>query len=210
MNWCVESIFLRIYFQLSSIKWKAYILFKLYDTDSLFQMQEAVSNIPIPVGFPTGSDGKEFTCSTRDSGSIPGWGRSPGEAHGYPLQYSWLENPINRAAWCATVHEITRVRHDWATNTATAIISNIHLWASPTIPSWKKSPTLQSCMSPFQLYISENDDAWGPRWITKCPSKVPPWVTQNNSADPSKSTWHQAYCAKWLDLVLEVKHGART
>ena len=125
-------------------------------------MQEAVSNIPIPVGLPTGSDGKEFTCSTRDSGSIPGWGKSPGEVYGYPLQYFWLENPINRATWWATVHEITRVRHDWATNTATATISNIHLWASPTIPSWKKLPTLQSCMSPFQLYIRENDNAWGP------------------------------------------------
>ena len=47
-------------------------------------------------------------------------------------------------------------------------------------------------------------------WIMKCPSKVPPWVAQNNSADPSKSTWHQAHYGKKLDLVLEMKHGANT
>ena len=39
--------------------------------------------------FPGGSAGKESTCSTGDLGSIPGWGRFPGEGVGYPLQYSW-------------------------------------------------------------------------------------------------------------------------
>ena len=41
------------------------------------------------MGFPGGSDGKESACSAGDPGSIPGPGRSPGERHGYPLQYSW-------------------------------------------------------------------------------------------------------------------------
>ena len=44
-------------------------------------------------GFPSGSDGKESTCNVGDLGSIPGMGRSPGEGHGNPLQYSSLENP---------------------------------------------------------------------------------------------------------------------
>ena len=44
-------------------------------------------------GFPGGSDGKESACNMRDLGSIPGLGRSPGEEHGNPLQYSCLENP---------------------------------------------------------------------------------------------------------------------
>ena len=43
----------------------------------------------------------------RDSGSIPGWGRSPGGGHGNPLQYSCLVNPMDRGAWWATVHGIT-------------------------------------------------------------------------------------------------------
>ena len=41
---------------------------------------------------------------TYDTGSIPGSGRSPGEGHANPLQYSWLENPMDRRAWQATVH----------------------------------------------------------------------------------------------------------
>ena len=45
------------------------------------------------MGFPCGSDGEESTYSVGDLGSIPGLGRSPGEGHGNPLQYSCLENP---------------------------------------------------------------------------------------------------------------------
>ena len=44
----------------------------------------------------------------RDVGSIPGLGRSPGGGHGNPLQYSYLENPLDRGAWWATVHRITK------------------------------------------------------------------------------------------------------
>ena len=43
----------------------------------------------------------------RDAGSIPGLGRSPGGGHGDPLQYPCLENPMDRGAWQATVHEVT-------------------------------------------------------------------------------------------------------
>ena len=46
-------------------------------------------------GFPGGSDGKESACNAGALGSIPGLGRSPGEGHGYPLQYSGLENFID-------------------------------------------------------------------------------------------------------------------
>ena len=59
--------------------------------------------------------GKEPACNagdTRDVGSILGWGRSPGEGKGNPLQYSCLENPVDRRAWWAIVHGRQRVRHD--------------------------------------------------------------------------------------------------
>ena len=46
--------------------------------------------------------------NTRDTGLIPGWGRSPGGGHGNPLQYSCLENPMDRGAWLATVHGVTK------------------------------------------------------------------------------------------------------
>ena len=60
-------------------------------------------------GFPGGSDGKESTCNLGDLGSVPGSGRSPGEGNGNPLQYSCLENPMDRA-WWATVHGVAKSR----------------------------------------------------------------------------------------------------
>ena len=55
------------------------------------------------MGFPGGSDGKESACDAGDPSSIPGSGRSPGEGNGNPLQYSCLQNPMDRGAWRATV-----------------------------------------------------------------------------------------------------------
>ena len=59
-------------------------------------------------GFPGGSAGKESTCNVGDLGLIPGLGRSPGGGHGNPLQYSCLENPMDRGAWRATVQGVTK------------------------------------------------------------------------------------------------------
>ena len=59
---------------------------------------------------------KNPPANTGDAGLIPGSGRSPGEMNGYPLQYSCLENPMDRRAWQVTVHGVAK-RHDWATKT---------------------------------------------------------------------------------------------
>ena len=56
--------------------------------------------------FSDGSDSKESACNAGDPGSIPGSGRSPKEGNGNSLQYSCLENPIDRGAWQATVHGV--------------------------------------------------------------------------------------------------------
>ena len=61
-------------------------------------------------GFPGSSDGKESASSAGDPGLIPGSGRSPGEGSAYQLQYSCLENPMDREAWWATVHRIIKSR----------------------------------------------------------------------------------------------------
>ena len=55
-------------------------------------------------------DGKRSACHAGDTGLIPGSGRSPGEGNDYPLQYSCLENPMDRGAWRATVHGIPKNR----------------------------------------------------------------------------------------------------
>ena len=60
-----------------------------------------------PTCFPGVSAGKGSACNAGDLGSIPGLGRSPGEGKGYPLQYSGLENSMDRRAWQAIVHRVT-------------------------------------------------------------------------------------------------------
>ena len=60
------------------------------------QVALVVKNLPANAG------------DVRDTGVIPGSGRSPGGGHGNPLQYSCLENPMDREAWWATVHRVTQ------------------------------------------------------------------------------------------------------
>ena len=58
--------------------------------------------------FPGGSEDEASACHAGDQGSIPGLGRSSGEGNGNPLQYSCLENPMDRGAWPATVHGVAK------------------------------------------------------------------------------------------------------
>ena len=60
------------------------------------------------MGFPGGSNCKESARNVGDPGLIPGLGRSPGEGNGNPLQYSCMENSMDRRAWQATVHEVIK------------------------------------------------------------------------------------------------------
>ena len=80
---------------------------------------------------------KNSAANAGDTGSTPGLGRSPGEVNGQkkkkeeevngnPLQYSLLENSMNRGAWSATVHGVARVGHNLATKTTT-----LEIWKSP-------------------------------------------------------------------------------
>ena len=66
--------------------------------------------INLNFGFPGGSDGKESACNAGDQSSTPGLGRSPGEENGNLLQCSCLENSMDRRAWWATVHGVTKSR----------------------------------------------------------------------------------------------------
>ena len=62
------------------------------------------------MSFPGGSEVKAAACNAGDMGLIPGLGRSPGERNGNPLQYSRLENSMDRGAWWATVHGVAKSR----------------------------------------------------------------------------------------------------
>ena len=76
-------------------------------------------------GFPSGSDGKDSACNAGDPGSIPGSGRSPGEGNSNPLQYSCLENSMDRGGWQASCKELQRVGHAWATNMDSPVVKHL-------------------------------------------------------------------------------------
>ena len=62
----------------------------------------------LQLGFISGSDGKEYAYNAGGLGLSPGLGRSPGEGNGYPLQFSRLENSMDKGAWQVIVHGVTK------------------------------------------------------------------------------------------------------
>ena len=79
------------------------------------------------IGFPSGSVVKNPPANEAGTGSIPGLRRSPGEGNGKSVQYSCLENPMNRGAWLATSMGSQRVRQDWATEHTCSIYQDATL-----------------------------------------------------------------------------------
>ena len=75
-------------------------------------MEEEREGVEQPLGFPSGSVVKNLPANAgnaRDTDSIPGLVRSPGEGNGNPLQYSCLENPMDRGAWRTTIYGVTEL-----------------------------------------------------------------------------------------------------
>ena len=94
---------------------KMSIFYLIYVSDSIMSIQitsciQSLFDIHIQVFpiFPGGSVSKESACNAGDLGSIPGSGRDPGEGNGNPLQYSCLENSMDKGAWWTTVHVLTQ------------------------------------------------------------------------------------------------------
>ena len=80
------------------------------------QMDPSLNGLINSWCFPGASDSKESTCNAGDLGLILGLGRSPGKGNSYPLQYSCLENSMDRGAWWLQSMGSQRIRHDWVTN----------------------------------------------------------------------------------------------
>ena len=89
------------------------------------------------MGFPCSSVGKEPTCNAGDPGLIPGSGRSHGGGNGNPLQYSFLENPMDRGTWQgSTVHGVTGIRHDLATKPPPPILKWLRIMDFNSTKYW--------------------------------------------------------------------------
>ena len=88
----------------------------------------------------------------RDMGLIPGSGRNPGKGHGNPLQYSCLENPMDRGAWQATVHRVAQCG-TWLKQLSTqhVLISQGHIWSSLNFHFIDSG--LDNCFQPFLLLL---------------------------------------------------------
>ena len=83
------------------------------------------------MGFPGDSEGKASACDAGDPGLIPELGRSPGEGNGNPLQYSCLENSMDRGVWWATVYgvaksqtQLSNFTHSLSLSTDVTILAN--------------------------------------------------------------------------------------
>ena len=121
--------------------------------------------------FPCSSVGKESACNAGDLISIPGSWRSPGEGNGNPFQYSCLENLMDRGAWWAPVHGVTRVGHDLATKPPPQPNTS-HLYSPSLYFLLQTSSLLRTCWSPADL--PPEDMCWS-FW-----AKDPTQVTEMN------------------------------
>ena len=99
------------------------------------------TELSVYIDLPSSSDGKESAYNAGDLSSIPGSGRSSGEGHGNPFQYSCLENPMERGAWWATVHRVSEsVTAKWLT---LLLLLCIHV--NPNLPVYPNSSFLHWC-----------------------------------------------------------------
>ena len=126
-----------------------------------YPVQSVMDTDSCHLGFPSGLDGKESACSVGDPGSISALERSPREGTGNPLQYSCLENPMDRGAWRATVHGVIRVGHDLVTKPPHG--GWIPLWLSRWV---RPSLSACNCLSNWKSCILRNaSDLGKPGWL---------------------------------------------
>ena len=102
--------------------------------------------------FPGGSEVKASACNAGDLGSIPGLGRSPGEGNGNPLQYSYLENPMDGGAWWATVHRFAKSRA--RLSDFTYLPTYVSVTPNFLFPAWKSSQNYRFiCLVDYLVFL---------------------------------------------------------
>ena len=101
----------------------------------------------------------ESSCNEGDPGLIPGSGRSPGEGNGNPLQYSHLENSMDRGAMRSH-----RVRHDWTTNIFTFL--SLSLWWKPSLSHWATREVPHKTLRIHGTHLGNNGCRPRPCYIT--------------------------------------------
>ena len=128
MYWVGQNVSVGDYSKLEQTFWPT----QYYNSGGQSPKWASLGNIR---GFPGGPDGKESACNVGDPGLTPGPRRSPGEGNGYPLQYSYLDNSMDRGSWWATVHGIARSQK-WLSD----LISSFSLFRKYQGVSCRKNP----------------------------------------------------------------------
>ena len=109
------------------------------------------------------SEGKASACNEGDPRSIPGLGRSPGEGNGSPLQYSCLENPVDRGAWWTTVHGVEK---SWTrlSDFSFSLSFFLQIYLHTELPRWLcgKESTCQCRRPRFNPWVRKN--LWRRKW----------------------------------------------
>ena len=121
---------------------------------TLYMYREYRHHVPVYLCFPGGSDGKESAWSVGNLGPISGLGRSSVGGHGNLLQHSCLENPIDRGAWWATVHIITKSQ-TWLSNEA-CMYARISV---SVFVSWQHIDLRTKCESWWMNHHNQDDTA---------------------------------------------------
>ena len=106
-----------------------------------------------PPPFPGGSDSKESACNAGDLDLIPGSGRVPGEGNGYPLQYSCLENSMDRGDWQVTVHGVAK---SWTILSDFHFLFHLYLNTSWNITLLTKVHTVKAIVFLVVMYRFES------------------------------------------------------
>ena len=160
---------------------------------------------------------KNLFTSARDTGSVSGLGRFPGEGNGNPLQYSWLENPKDRGVWWAIVHGLQRAGHDqsdlaithlhiketqgdqtsqsWRKSTLNIYKNWCWGWSSNTLSTWCEEPTHWKrpwCWERLRAGGEGDDRSWG-GWMTSLTQYT--WVWANSGDNEEQGSLE--CCSPW-------------
>ena len=156
---------------------------------------------------PSSSDCKKFTCNPGDLGLIPGLGRSPGGGHGNQLQYSYLENPMDRGAWWAVVHGVTRVGHDLATKPPPPRRPEQKYMSPPCATPLLLLPPVFISVRVFSKWVGFHI-RWPKYWsfsfsltVSLLDFKFFPWLLKISLYSNGLSFW--ALCRQWLHCTVK-------
>ena len=136
---------------------------------------------------------KNTPANAGEAGSIPGSGRPPGERHGNPLEFSYLENPMDRGTWGATVHRVSRVGHNLSTKLQLTEF-NLHV----SLMSW---PLLSQWIGVMLIFLKNQPSLHFKQVLRWAAYK---WYPKLNKFHNKQGKWSQGETNGWAQQLCEL------